>query len=163
MSYLKIGARHAKAFLCGSLVSILILVSSLAAAEEPKRLKALFFTFEDAQLEWGPCPKFFPDGCEIAILQGNPAEENADIFFKVPPKSVLPRHWHTSAERMVLLSGELHLTFDGQETAVLSPGTYAYGPAKLPHKGFCAAGDPCVLFIAFEQPVDAVPIENMFK
>jgi quercetin dioxygenase-like cupin family protein len=140
-----------------------VLAFSPASADESKQPRALFFTFEDARLEWTPCPKFLPAGCEIAVLHGDPAKENADIFFKVPPKSVLPRHWHTSGERMILVSGELHLTFDGQETAVLRPGTYAYGPAKLPHKGLCAAGDPCVLFIAFEAPVDAVPIENRFQ
>ncbi|MGH8197708.1 MAG: cupin, partial [Steroidobacteraceae bacterium] len=36
----------------------------------------------------------------------------------------------------------------------------AYGPAKLPHSAYCLKGAACVLFIAFEAPVDAVPIEN---
>ena len=61
---------------------------------------------------------------------------------------------------MILVSGELHLTYDGQETEILKPGSYAYGPAKLPHKGFCAQGDPCIIFIAFELPIDAVPVED---
>jgi quercetin dioxygenase-like cupin family protein len=113
-------------------------------------------TAKDSQLKWGPCPAFLPKGCQISVLQGDPAKNNADIFLKVPANSILPRHWHTSAERMVLVSGELHVTYDGQKTAVLKPGSYAYGPAKLPHKGECKAG-PCVLFIAFESPVDAVP------
>lgn len=39
-------------------------------------------------------------------------------------------------------------------------GMYAYGPAKLPHKAYCASGAPCVLFIAFESAVDAVPSEK---
>lgn len=142
------------------LFSLLVLVCSSALAAEPKQEQALFFTVDDPQLEWGSCPEFLPDGCEIAVLHGDPAKENADIFFKVPANSDIPRHWHTSAERMILVSGELHLTYDDQETEVLRPGTYAYGPAKLPHKGFCAEGDPCILFIAFELPVDAVPGED---
>jgi len=28
----------------------------------------------------------------------------------------------------------------------------------LAHDGYCAEGDACVLFIAFELPVDAVPV-----
>ncbi len=59
----------------------------------------------------------------------------------------------------MLVSGELHVTYDGQKTAVLKPGTYAYGPAKLPHKAECKNAGPCVLFIAFELPVDALPSE----
>ena len=38
----------------------------------------------------------------------------------------------------------------------LKPGTYAYGPPAMPHSATCGAAGPCVLFIAFESPVDAV-------
>ena len=133
--------------------ALLVLLSPSLLAAEP----ALAFTFKDAQLKWGPCPDFIPKGCEIAILHGDPAKENADVFFKVPADFTIPNHWHTSAERMVLVSGELHVTYESQPTAVLKPGTYAYGPAKLPHKAVCGNGAPCVLFIAFEAPVDAMP------
>lgn len=113
-------------------------------------------TFQDPGLAWGPCPDFLPEGCAIAVLQGDPAGANADVFFKVPGKSEIPEHWHTSAERMVLVSGELHVTYEGHEPTVMNVGTYAYGPAKLPHKATCVSAAPCVLAIAFELPVDAV-------
>lgn len=143
-----------------ALFSLVVLVCSLGCAEQAKQSEALFFTFEDPELAWGPCPEFLPEGCQIAVLHGDPAEENTDVFFKVPANSVIPRHWHNSAERMILVSGELHLTYDGQETQIARPGTYIYGPARLSHDGYCAEGDPCVLFIAFELPVDAMPDEG---
>jgi uncharacterized RmlC-like cupin family protein len=59
---------------------------------------------------------------------------------------------------MVLVSGELHVIYDGQETAVLKAGMYAYGPSKKPHKGRCVSEEPCVIFIAFEEPVDATQV-----
>ena len=127
-----------------------------AFAQEPP----MAWTAKDSQLKWGPCPAFLPKGCEISVLHGDPAKNNADIFFKVPANSTIPRHWHTSAERMVLVSGELHVTYDAHRTAVLKPGTYAYGPAKLPHKAECKNAGPCVLFIAFEAAVDAVPSDG---
>ena len=58
---------------------------------------------------------------------------------------------------MTLVQGELHVTYDGQKTVVMKPGTYAYGPAKKMHEGSCESSVPCVLFIAFESPLDAVP------
>lgn len=127
-----------------------------ALAQEP----ALSRTAQDPRLEWGACPDFLPKGCEIAVLHGDPGKNNVDIFFKVPPDTLVPRHRHTSAERMVLVSGEMTVTYDGQEPEVLKPGTYAYGPAGLPHRAYCGKGDPCVLFIAFEAPLDAVPVEG---
>jgi len=143
-----------------SLLFLVGLVGSFAHAQAPAQEQALTWTAGDPQLKWGPCPPFLPKGCGIAVLHGDPAKDNVDVFFKVPAKSTIPLHWHTSAERMVLVAGELHVTYDGQEKAVLKPGTYAYGPAKRPHKGFCASAVPCVLFIAFESPLDAVPVES---
>ena len=118
----------------------------------------LVISADDDSLEWGPCPAFMPEGCEIAVLNGDPAAANADIFFRVPGGAEIPLHRHASAERMVLVAGELDVTYDGQETATIRVGDYAYGPAGLPHSATCAPGDACVLFIAFVEPVDAVPV-----
>lgn len=137
-----------------ALASLLLLLSLIvgggAAAEH-----AVARTAADPALVWGPCPDFFPVGCEIAVLHGDPAKPNADVFFRVPGKYELPQHWHSSAERMVLVSGELSVTYDGQDPVLLKPGTYAYGPPKAPHRGRCVSDEVCTLFIAFEGPVDA--------
>jgi hypothetical protein len=34
----------------------------------------------------------------LAVLHGDPAKENADMFLKVPGGSVLAHHKHTSSE-----------------------------------------------------------------
>ena len=57
---------------------------------------------------------------------------------------------------MTLLSGTLHVNYTGQPTTKLETGMYAYGPAKAVHDGRCISTEPCVLFIAFEDPLDAV-------
>lgn len=152
------------AMVCRSLpltcLGALGLAATPAYAQAPAAAQALTRTAADAKLTWGPCPPFLPAGCGIAVLHGDPALGNFDIYFKVPGKSVIPPHWHTSAERMVLVSGELEVTYEGQPTARLVPGTYAYGPPKQPHHGTCVSADPCVLMIAFESPLDAVPVET---
>ena len=127
-----------------------------AEAESPSE-KPLAFASGDARLEWGPCPPLFPKGCEIAVLHGEPSKPNADVFLKVPANYAIPPHWHTSPERMVLVSGKLQVQYDGHSPSILEPGTYAYGPAKAPHKASCTGSGPCVLFIAFESPIDAHP------
>lgn len=154
--YLRIETRRLRkvALISGLFLAGVFAGTSVFAQEPP-----VMHTAKDSQLKWGPCPPFLPKGCGIAVLHGDPSKNNADIYLKVPANSIIPRHWHTSAERMVLVSGELHVTYDGQKTAVLKPGTYAYGPAKLPHKAECKNAGPCVLFIAFELPVDALPSE----
>jgi len=98
-----------------------------------------------------------PAGCGLGVLHGDPAKANADVFLKVPAHAAIPEHWHTSAERIVLIAGEMSVHYKGQAQVVLKPGMYAYGPAKLPHSATCATSASCVLFVAFESAVDAFP------
>ncbi len=135
---------------------------AVARSESPPEAP-LALSAGDAALKWGPCPPLFPKGCEIAVLHGDPAKPNADVFLRVPPKYEIPPHWHTSPERMVLVSGKLKVEYGGHSPSVLKAGTYAYGPAKAPHKASCKGAEPCVLFIAFESPVDAHAVEGAKK
>ena len=119
----------------------------------------LVFPANDKGIQWGPCPAFLPKGCQIGVLHGDPAKPNVDVFFKVPGKSKIAAHKHTSAERMVLVQGELQVSYEGHKPFTLKRGSYAYGPAELVHEAACLSVEPCVLFIAFEQPLDAIPIK----
>ena len=119
----------------------------------------LVVTASDKAIQWGPCPGFLPKGCQIGVLHGDPAKPNVDIFFKVPGKSRIAAHKHTSAERMVLVQGEMQVTYEGHKPVTLKRGSYAYGPAELVHEAACLSTAPCVLFIAFEQPLDAIPMK----
>ena len=113
-----------------------------------------------AGLNWGQCPPGLPEGCQISVLHGDPAKPNSDILLKVPAGSVIAPHWHSSAERMMLVSGQLAVKYQGAAEANLLPGTYAYGPAQLPHRAECRSTEPCTLFIAFEGPVDRHSFEG---
>ncbi|MEO5972967.1 MAG: cupin domain-containing protein [Sphingomicrobium sp.] len=108
----------------------------------------------DAALQWGPCPAPFPSGCELTVLHGDPAKPNADVLLRMPAGYAIPAHSHTSAERMILVSGRLDVKYQGAAGATLEPGSYAYGPAGLPHRATCAPTSACTLFVAFEGPVD---------
>ncbi len=107
------------------------------------------FSFSAASLAASSC---LQNLCDLLIIRG--------ALLKVPGGSVLAHHKHTSAERIVLISGELDVRYDGQQSARLRPGTYAYGPAGVPHVATCLSKQPCVLFIAFVQPVDAIPVTH---
>lgn len=119
---------------------------------------ALVIAATDLGIKWGACPAFMPRGCSMGVLHGDPARPNADVMLRVPGRSQMPMHTHTSAERMMLVAGELLVAYEGQKPATLKPGSYAYGPAKVPHGATCMSTAPCILFIAFEGPVDAVPV-----
>jgi quercetin dioxygenase-like cupin family protein len=150
-------AKHMSIDLVSAVARGILAAASTAGAEVPPAEPAITRPAGDAALPWGGCPDFLPAGCAIAVLHGDPSKPNADVFFKVPAQSRIPLHSHTSAERMVLVAGELEVTYQGQAPIRLAPGDYAYGPAGLAHAGHCVSPVPCVLFIAFESAVDAVP------
>ena len=117
-------------------------------------------TVSDGTLQWGACPPVFPAGCELAVFHGDPAKPNADVFFRVPGGYAIPAHTHSSAERMILVTGKLDVRYQGAQPVTLLPGNYAYGPARLPHRATCIAAEACTLFIAFEGPVDVEPFAD---
>ena len=138
-------------------LSIIFVVLSMFYVLQANK-SALVFNHDDKALKWGPCPEFIGQGCEIAVLHGDPAKNNLDLFFKVPSDFTIPHHWHTSSERMVLVSGNLRVTYDNQKPELIKTGMYAFGPSKLPHSAYFEKGDPCVLFIAFVEPLDAFEV-----
>lgn len=143
--------------------TLLMTAAAGALAQVPAADLALVYTASDPSIKWGACPAFLPKGCSLGVLHGDPAKPNADVMLRVPGGSAIPMHTHSSAERMVLISGEMQVMYEGQNMAVLKPGSYAYGPAKVPHKATCLSKVPCVLFIAFEGPVDAIPVAPAAK
>jgi quercetin dioxygenase-like cupin family protein len=143
-----------------ALTTGVVLVAVWASGQPAGQQKALTRTAQDPQLQWGPCPAFMPAGCGLSVLHGDPAKPNADVFLRIPANATIPEHWHTSAERMILVAGELLVRYQKQAEVVLRPGMYAYGPAGLSHTASCRSSAPCVLFIAFESAVDAVPVST---
>ena len=122
--------------------------------------KSIVKTINDTDLQWGPCPSFMPDGCNIAVLHGDPSKNNVDILFKIRGGSEIPNHFHSSPERMILLSGRLSVTYEDETTQVMETGSYAYGPSNKKHTAKCLSKEPCVIFIAFEDPLDAFAVET---
>ena len=87
---------------------------------------------------------------------GDPAQRNAGIFYRVSGGPEIARHLHNSPERMVLVTGEMRKIYDGQDPVVLNTGAYAHDPARKPHTAMCLSSEPCTLFIAFVDPIEAM-------
>lgn len=134
------------------MIALVCLTSYAQAADKP-----VSYTINDKAIKWGPCPDIFPQGCEISVLHGSVEKKNTDVFFKVPGNYSIPAHTHSSAEHMTLVSGNLEVKYKDEAKVNLKPGSYAFGPAKHPHEAKCTSNDPCVLFISFDDPIDAKP------
>lgn len=143
--------------------SIMLFLVGLSLCAQPEKMdnpeKSIAKTIHDSDIVWNPAPDFFP-GCSFTILHGDIAEPNLDFFFRVEPNTEVVNHTHNSAERMILISGEMEVQYEGEKPQILKAGNYAYGPAKKPHRAKCLDKGQCVLFIAMVDPFDAVPIDK---
>jgi hypothetical protein len=137
----------------------LLSLSSFLLAEAKTKLAV---NPTDTSLAWGPCPPIFPKTCTLAVLHGDPSMPNADLILKADEGTKFGAHTHNSAERMILLEGEMEVHYQGKTKQTLKKGEYAYGPAKLPHEATCKKG-PCYLFIAFEEAVNAEAFKGEIK
>lgn len=147
-------ARFAGATLL-AMFGIMALASPSEAQDAPLSLAP-----DDRSLEWFPCGDFIPDDCQATILRLGPDGRDSDVLYRIPANMPLPAHWHTSPERMILISGEFHIDYEGHPPLVMRAGSYAWGPPEVPHSARCADRGTCLLFVAFVDPPDGFPVEG---
>ena len=75
---------------------------------------SLATTIDNKDLKWLPAPDFFPD-CSFTILHGDMSKPNLDFFFKIEPNTEVVNHTHNSPERMILISGDLEVQYEGEK------------------------------------------------
>jgi len=82
------------------------------------------------------------------------AEGPSEIFVRAPKSYVFPRHWHTSAEHLVMVTGRLDSDIEGSGHVSIGPGGYLYLPGTTPHSARCGDDAPCLFYIGLDKPLD---------
>src|SRR5712691_11532392 len=109
------------------------------------------------KVQWGPAPPALPAGAQIAVLEGNPSEKGpVTLRLRFPANYNIPSHWHSTTERVTVLSGAFHIgmgdKLDRHASQTLEPGGFVLVPAKMHHFGWTAT--PTVVQINREGPFD---------
>lgn len=90
------------------------------------------------QVTWSPGPKSLPEGAEMMLLEGHPAEEGPlTVRLKFPAGYEIPAHIHPEIEHVTVLSGQFNAGM-GQELdktagVKLLPGAFVMIPPSMPH------------------------------
>ncbi len=128
------------------------------------------FTAEDQhvvtpaeEVTYQPGPATLPEGAQIAVLLGNPAEEGAFVIrLKFPAGYEVPPHRHSKEEHLTVLSGrfgmstgELH---DKTGITPLMPGGFVRIPAGHPH--FAWAEEDTVVQLNGIGPFDIIYVDE---
>lgn len=81
------------------------------------------------EIQWKPCPPNLPDGCEIAVLEGNPkGEDMFTVRFRINGEFIMPPHTHPKDERVTVLEGKAYVAFGNgakkEDATEFMPGDY---------------------------------------
>jgi quercetin dioxygenase-like cupin family protein len=107
--------------------------------------------------QYGPHPAL-PSCAAIAVQDGDPATGNAIIALKAAPGCVIPWHWHTGNERLIIVSGSGKAGMKGMDAASFHKGDFILMPGKTPHQ-FTAESE-VELYIVTDAPFDIHYIDS---
>jgi len=111
--------------------------------------------------------KFEQDGdvkcLASAVESGNPATGPSTIILKAPPKCLVPWHYHTAAEQLIVVEGKVLTEMDGMPAHALAPGGFAMMPGKVHHQFACQSTSPCILYVTFDRTYDIFWVKDEKK
>jgi len=108
--------------------------------------------------------KFAPDDdvkcLSSAVESGDPATGPSTIILKAPPHCLIPWHYHTAQEQLIVIQGRVPTEMEGMAKMDLGPGGFAMMPGKAKHQFSCESKTPCVMFVLFDQKYDIFWVKN---
>jgi len=99
----------------------------------------------------GPLPGM-PACISMAVESGDPAKGPSVIVFKGTAGCMIPWHWHTPTEHVMIVSGTAKVEMKGGSATTLGAGGYAMMPSKHVHQFTCTAA--CTAFVASDGAFD---------
>jgi quercetin dioxygenase-like cupin family protein len=95
-----------------------------------------------------------PPGSESVLLREDPQTGGMELLVRFPAGHVIAPHWHSANERVILAEGSLSVRVgDGPET-VLTPGGFAFLPAREVQRLSCVSKTRCTFYIQWDGKLD---------
>jgi quercetin dioxygenase-like cupin family protein len=93
-----------------------------------------------------------PTCMTLSVQDGDPSKGASVILAKLTAGCVVPWHWHTATEHLMMVSGRAKGEMRDGPTASLSAGDYLLLPGKSVHQFTCAAA--CTVFLVIDGTFD---------
>jgi mannose-6-phosphate isomerase-like protein (cupin superfamily) len=102
--------------------------------------------------------KFLPDRdvkCLFSALQfGDPTTGRSTFILKAPPGCVVPWHFHSAEEHLIIIRGNVLAEMTGHHPTRLGPGGFAVMGGGMSHQFTCQGRSACLMFVTFDRPYD---------
>jgi len=115
--------------ICGAVLVVVCCLSVSLAAQDSSGM-----TFASAKTSKFVNLPGLPTCMTVAVQRGDPSKGSAALMLKFVPGCMVPWHWHTAGEQLLLVSGKGTAEMKDGKPANMNAGDYAYLPAKSIHQ-----------------------------
>ncbi len=106
---------------------------------------------QQGEVTFAPTPGF-PTCSRAAVRSGDPAKAPSILQGQLAAGCVIPWHWHTPNEHLMLVSGTARVEAKGGAAITLQAGGFARMDSRHVHRFTCQTA--CVLFVYSDAPLD---------
>ncbi len=89
-----------------------------------------------------------------ALESGDPDNGPSMFALKARPGCVVPWHYHTAGEELIVVQGETLTEMEGMAPKTLGPGGFASMLSREKHQFTCTGAAGCLLFVSFDRTYD---------
>jgi quercetin dioxygenase-like cupin family protein len=139
---------------CLSLVCWILLLAVTLSAQAPESSPKSGIVRQLSEVRFPPGDG--PDCLQFFLENGDLKTGSSTAIMKAAPKCVVPPHYHTAEEQLIIVKGNVSTGMQGMQDTVLGPGGFAMMPSKRPHWFACMATEECLMFVTFDRAYDIV-------
>ncbi len=104
-----------------------------------------------------------PACTSFAVLRGDMAKTGSTLMVRMKSGCIVPYHFHTPSEEIVVLQGIPLAQMRGQRPVYLKVGSYSQLPSKHVHRFRCTTKVDCILFMVADGPFDIHYVDDSGK
>jgi quercetin dioxygenase-like cupin family protein len=97
-----------------------------------------------------------PACLKVARENGDPDIGASTFLLEAPSGCVVPAHYHTAEEELMVVRGDVLTGMDGMPETTMGPGGFAMMPSKATHWFTCKSKVTCLMFVTFDRKYDIV-------
>lgn len=143
-----VSGRTRKMFFGLSPLAIVFAVAAVPRAQAPHH--GVVAPLSSVKLESDGQP-----GClKFALENGDPNAGPSTFIGEAGPGCIIPAHYHTAEEQLIVVRGDVLTGMDGMSDQTLGPGGFAMMPGKAMHWFSCQSKSACLMFVTFDGKYD---------
>ncbi|SRR6266481_2799051 len=89
-----------------------------------------------------------------AVESGDPDQGASTMILKAPPECVVPWHFHTAREELMVARGKVLTEMESAPSMTLEPGGFGAMRSGEKHRFTCTGKSECVVFVTFDRAYD---------